>query len=211
MKKFLVLAAVVFTGIVLAVPAFAAEEAAVQAPVATTTVTTTTTTTTTQPFGGRFKIEGYAEYIKFNGGDIGKGTFGGGILARYMFLDWLGAQTNFSFYSDCGTKELPGDLALTNWRLDLILHTYLPDICDQLYIYGGAGLGYQFNDNIGDVKIDDALTGNILVGLGYDINEVLSVEAEVGYQFGKADAENYKDDEIGLEALFVRAGLGIRF
>lgn len=174
---------------------------------------TVTTITTTQPtgFGKKLKIEGYAEYINFRSAAINRGTWGGGILARYLFLDWLGAQATFSFYSACKTKELGGDLSFTNLRVSLLLHTYVPDVDDRLYVYGGGGIGGQFNSNIDPIEIDTALTGHLLVGLGFDITEILNLEAEVGYQFGKADVKNYTDGDIGVEAIFARLGAGIRF
>lgn len=181
-----------------------------QATQAPATVTTTTTTTTTG-FDKRLKIEGYAEYINFRGSAINKSTWGGGILARYMFLDWLGAQGTFSFYSKCKTADLGGDLSFTNLRVSLLLHTYVPDVDDRFYVYGGGGIGGQFNSNIDPIEIDNALTGHIIVGLGYDITEILNLEAEVGYQFGKADVTNYSDSDIGVEAIFARVGAGIRF
>lgn len=160
--------------------------------------------------GGKFKLEGYAEYINFTGSEINNSAFGGGVLARYLLLDWFGIQTNFSFYDDVEAEELGGDLTFSNWRFSAILHTYIPLISDKLYVYGGGGVGVQFNDDIGDVGIDDALTGNVLVGAGYDITEIITVEAEIGYQFGNADTSNFGGD-IGLEAVFVRLGGGIRF
>lgn len=174
------------------------------------TVTTTTTTTTTG-FDKRLKIEGYAEYISFRSSAIDKSTWGGGILARYLFLDWLGAQATFSFYSKCKTNDLGGDLSFSNLRVSLLLHAYIPEMDDKLYVYGGGGAGGQFNSNIDPIEIDSALTGHVLAGIGYDITDIINVEAEVGYQFGKADATNYTDDTIGVEAIFARLGAGIRF
>lgn len=208
MKRFLFVAmAVAF------VAAFCAASYAEQVA-ATTEVTKTcvaTTTTSSSGYCGKFKLEGYGEYISFMGGDINHGTWGGGILARYMFLDWLGAQTNFSFYSKCKTDELPGDLEANNWRLTLLAHAYAPDIDPKLYGYVGAGLGVQFNNDISPVTIKDPLTGHVLFGIGYEFTETLFVEGEVGYQFGKADTSNFKDADIGVEALFVRVGAGVKF
>lgn len=173
--------------------------------------TTTVYTESSSPFDGRLKLQGYAEYINFTGSDIEGNTWGGGVLARYLFLDWLGAQTNVTFYADCEEEKLGGDLGFVNWRLSLILHAYVPDIADPLYVYGGGGLGVQFNDDVGDVEVDNAFTGHVLAGIGYDITELLNVEAEVGYQFGSADLSNYTDDDAGVEAVFVRLGGGVRF
>ena len=173
-----------------------------------------TTVTTQQPssiLDGRLKIQGYAEYINFRGNDINKGTWGGGVLARYLFLDWLGAQTNVSWYANSKTKNLGGDLSFTNWRLSLLLHTYAPDLMEGLYAYAGGGVGYQWNDDIKTVKVDNAWTGHVLAAVGYDFTEYFNVEAEIGYQFGSADTKNYTDDSIGLEAIFVRLGGGVRF
>lgn len=181
-----------------------------QATPTTATVTTTTTTTTTG-FDKRLKIEGYGEYINFRGDAINKSTWGGGILARYLFLDWFGAQATFSFYSKCKTANLGGDLSFTNLRVSLLLHTYVPDIDDRFYIYGGGGIGGQFNSNIDPITINNALTGHLMAGLGFDITEILSLEGEVGYQFGKADVSNYSDGSIGVEAIYARIGAGIRF
>ncbi len=181
-----------------------------QAAQAPATVTTTTTTTTTG-FDKRLKINAYAEYINFRSSAINKGTWGGGILARYLFLDWLGAQGTFSFYSNCKTKDLGGDLSFTNLRVSLLLHEYIPEMDEKLYVYGGGGIGGQFNSNIDPIEIKNALTGHVLAGIGYDITDVINVEAEVGYQFGKADVTNYADDSVGVEAIFARLGAGIRF
>lgn len=160
---------------------------------------------------GRFRIQGYAEYINFTDNEIDNSTWGGGALARYLVLDWFGLQTNVSFYNDCETDELGGDLSVINWRFSPILHTYLTGIDDRLYVYGGGGVGVQINGDVGDVGIDDALTGHVLGGVGFDISEIFNVEAEVGYQFGSADTSGFENDEIGVEAVFIRAGGGIRF
>jgi len=213
MKK--ILAIVVLAVLVIATSAVTYADQAAPAATATTATTTTTTVmtqkTTSAEVMKRFKVEGYAEYINFMGGDIDHSTWGGGVLARYLFVDWFGAQTNVTFYGKCNTKDLPEDLSLANWRLSLLVHTYAPDIDSKLYGYAGGGLGVQFNDNMGIVKIDDALTGHVLLGVGYDVTEMINIEAEVGYQFGKASTDNYKDSDIGLEALFVRLGAGVRF
>lgn len=157
---------------------------------------------------GRFRLQGYAEYINFTDNEIDNSTWGGGALARYLLLDWLGLQTNFSFYNDSETDELGGDLSVMNWRFSPILHTYLTD---SLYLYGGGGVGIQFNGDIGNVGIDDVLTWHVLGGIGYDISSIFNVEAEFGYQFGSADTSDFKNDEVGVEALFIRVGGGIRF
>lgn len=206
MRKCLVIAVLAVFAIVFSAVSYAEQ---VQAP--QTVQTTTVTTQKAEGFGGKLKLQGYGEYINFTGGDIHHSTWGGGVLARYLFLDWLGAQTNVSFYSKVKTSELDGDLSFANWRLSLLLHAYATDIDPKLYGYVGGGLGVQFNDDIGDVSIKDPLTGHVLAGIGYDITEVVNIEAEVGYQFGNADADNYKDDSIGVEALFVRLGAGVRF
>lgn len=168
-----------------------------------------------QPFGGKLRIQGYAEYINYNEDDIDADAWGGGVLARYLFLDWLGAQTNVSFYGDAETDKLGGDLSATNWRLSAILHSYLsnfaPELPDKAYIYAGGGIGVQFSDDVGSIEIDDTLTGHVLGGIGYDLTELINIEAEVGYQFGDADVTNFTEDEIGLDAVFVRLGGGIRF
>lgn len=162
------------------------------------------------PCSGKFKIEGYAEYINFNN-DIDMNTWGGGILARYMLLDWLGGQTNFTLYSDNSASNFDGDLSIKNWRASVILHTYLPEILDKLYIYGGGGAGLQFNDDVNDIEIDDGVTLHVLAGIGYDITERLSLEAELGYQFGHADVKNYSEDDVSIEALFIRLAAGLKF
>lgn len=205
MKKHLFIVLLFVFTAVLCVSSYAAEQ---------TAVPQTQITTTAKPacsLDGKLKIEGYGEYINFTGGDINNSTWGGGVLARYLFWDWLGAQTNVTFYSKCKTKDIGGDLSFTNWRLSLLLHTYSPDVDPKLYGYFGAGLGVQFNNDINDVKIKNALTGHILLGIGYDITDILHAGAEVGYQFGKADADNYTDDRIGLDAIFVRLAAGVRF
>jgi opacity protein-like surface antigen len=209
MRKILFIAVLALAAIAMTAVTYADQAA----PTATTTTTTTVTTQKAAPatFEKKFKIEGYAEYINFMGGDIDNSTWGGGVLARYLFTDWFGAQTNISFYGDCNTNDLPENLSLANWRLSLLVHTYAPDIDNKLYGYAGGGLGVQFNDDMGIVKIDNALTGHVLLGIGYDVTETINIEAEVGYQFGKADVENYTESDIGLEALFVRLGAGIRF
>ena len=172
---------------------------------------TTVTQQTSTVFDGRLKIQGYAEYINFRGNDISNGTWGGGILARYLFLEWLGAQTNVSWYGNVKTDKLGGDLKFTNWRLSLLLHTYVPDLMEGLYAYAGGGVGYQWNGNISAIKIDNAWTGHVLAAVGYDFTEYFNVEAELGYQFGTADLKNFSGNDTGLEAIFVRLGGGIRF
>lgn len=163
-----------------------------------------------QPFGGKLKIEGYAEYINFHSSHIDHSTWGGGVLARYMFLDWLGAQTNVTFYSDCSTSKLPSELGLLNWRLSAILQAHLTDIAPELYLYGGAGIGVQFNDNVGSVDVDNAFLGHVLGGLGWEFYENFFVEGELGYQFGDADTSNYTSSDISMDALFVRLGVGFK-
>lgn len=206
MRKFLIVAVLAAAIIASGAVAFAAEAKVVQA--------TTQVTTQTQPVSAidkKLRIEAYAEYINFTGGAINNNTWGGGVLARYLFLDWLGAQTNVTFYGDIDPKDIGRDMSLTNWRLSLLFHTYAPDIDPKLYGYAGGGLGVQFNGDVGDVKVKDALTGHFLLGVGYDITEILNLEAEVGYQFGRADTDNYTDNNVDLKALYVRAGAGIRF
>lgn len=195
MKKFLILAVLVILGISFSAIGFA--QVGIES----------------QPCKGKLKIEAYTEYINFNDSDLDASAWGGGILARYMFLDWLGAQTNFSLYGDCDTNKLGGDLSFSNWRLSVILHTYVPSMGEPLplYVYGGAGLGYQFNSEVGNVNVDDSLTGHVLGGVGYDFHENFFIEAEAGYQFGNADVENYTDSKIGLEAVFLRMGVGVKF
>lgn len=159
---------------------------------------------------GKLKLEGYAEYINFNN-DVDMDTWGGGILARYMLLHWLGGQTNFTFYSDSSASNFGGDLSIMNWRASVILHTYLSEILDKLYIYGGGGVGMQFSDDVGNIEIDDAVTTHVLAGIGYDVTEILNLEAEFGGQFGHADVKNYSDDDVNLEAVFIRLAAGIKF
>ena len=202
MRRFLGISVLVLSFVLVAACAFAQTEQQ---------VTTQQTTTCSKPFDGRLKLQAYAEYINFTGGDIDHSAWGGGILARYLFLDWLGAQTNVTWYGDVETKNIGGDLSFANWRLTLLAHTYMPAINDKLYVYGGPGVGVQFNDDVGAVEIDNPWTWHVLAGLGYDITELFNVEAEIGYQSGKADAKNFTDDEIGVEALFVRLGGGVRF
>lgn len=168
-----------------------------------------------QPFGGKLKIQGYGEYISYSKDDIDADAWGGGVLARYLFLNWLGAQTNVSFYSDAESDRLEGNLSATNWRLSAILHGYLSAISSDMpenpYIYAGGGLGVQFSDDVGSIEIDDTITGHVLGGIGYDLTDILNIEVEVGYQFGDADVTNFQDDKIDLDAVFVRLGGGIRF
>ena len=173
--------------------------------------TTITTQQSSSVFDGRLKIQGYAEYLHFTGSNIKNGSWGGGILARYLFLDWLGAQTNATWYGDCKTDKLGGDLKFSTWRLSLILHTYAPDLMEGLYAYAGAGVGYQWSDDITPIKVDGAWTGNVIGAIGYDFTEYFNLEAEVGYQFGTADLEHFKRNDTGLEAIYVRLGGGVRF
>ena len=166
-----------------------------------------------QPFGGKLKIEGYAEYIKFNESDLDSSAWGGGVLARYLFLDWLGVQTNFTIYTNTDPKKLSGDLSFRNLRLAVILHTYINGLDGPmpLYVYGGGGPGIQFNSDVHDIHVKDAITGNVIGGIGYDFSDHFNIEAEVGYQFGDADVSNYRKSKIGVDAMFVRFGIGARF
>lgn len=194
MKKFLVIAVLVVLSTSLSAAVFAQVE--IQS----------------QPFGGKLKLEAYGEYINFTGDDIDASAWGGGILARYLIVDWLGAQTNFTLYGGCQPDKLTGDMSFSNWRFSIIFHTYVIGMEGPmpLYIYGGGGAGYQFNSEVGDVKIDDDVTGHALAGIGYDFPEKFHLEIEGGYQFGNADAENYTESKINLDAFFIRAGVGFR-
>ena len=163
-----------------------------------------------QPFGGKLKLEGYAEYINFNEDAIDGSNWGGGILARYMFLDYLGVQTNFTFYSSIDTNKLGGHLNANNWRLTALLQAHLTDIAPQLYIYGGGGIGVQFNEDIGSISIDNAFTGHVLGGMGWDFAENFFLEGEAGYQFGNTDVSNYTKSNIDVDAFFARVGIGVK-
>lgn len=159
---------------------------------------------------GKFKFEGYTEYINFNN-DIDMEAWGGGVLARYMLLHWLGGQTSFTIYDDSHAENFGDNLSVMNWRASVILHTTLSEILENLYAYAGGGVGMQFNDDIGKIQIDDAVTTHVLLGIGYDITNVFSIEAEFGGQFGHADVRNYSEPDVNLEAVFIRLGAGLKF
>lgn len=166
-----------------------------------------------QRFENRLKIQGYTEYISFSAGDIEGNSWGGGILARYLFLDWfgqLGAQTNVTFYGASKEKKLGGDLSFANWRFSVILHTY-DDTASPIYVYGGGGVGVQFNGDVGVVEVNNAFTGHVLAGIGYEITESFNIETEAGYQFGNANLKNYATPSASVNAFFIRFGGGIRF
>ena len=167
-----------------------------------------------QPLDSRLKVQVYTEYINFSDEPIDSSAWGGGILARYMFLDWLGAQTNFTYYGDADVDNFNGDLSFSNWRLSAIVHTYVPGVKGEklpIYVYGGGGLGFQFNSEVVNIDVDDAFTGHILGGIGYDLHENFHLEAELGYQFGTAALSNYTKGDTSVEAAFVRAGVGVSF
>lgn len=166
-----------------------------------------------QPFGGKMKVEGFGEYIHFVDSDIDASSWGGGILARYLFNEWIGTQLSFTYYGDADTNKLGGDLSFYGIRFSILLHTYVTgtDGVMPLYVYGGAGVGGQFNSEVGSVEVNDAVLGHVLGGVGYDFAENFFIEAEGGYQFGNAGVSNYTKSNIGLEAYFIRAGIGAKF
>lgn len=161
-------------------------------------------------FDKKLQFQAYTEYIHFTSSEFERGSWGGGLLGRLLFNDWLGIQTNMAFYGDAKTKNLPENLSFSNWRLTLLLHSYLPNTYEKWHGHIGAGIGVQFNEDMSPIRIKDPVLGHVLAGLGYAINETFSLEAEIGYQFGTADTVNYSKD-VDMDAVFIRAGANLKF
>jgi hypothetical protein len=160
---------------------------------------------------GKLQFQAYTEYINFTNSSFERGAWGGGVLGRWLFSDLLGVQTNMTFYGEAPTTDPVGDLSFSNWRLTLLLHSYLPNTYNKLHAHLGIGTGVQFNDNIGDVKVHDPWLGHVLGGLTYKINNRFSIEGEIGYQFGSADLVYSHKDSLNVDALFVRLGANLMF
>jgi len=171
--------------------------------------------------GAKVGLEGHGLYaFNFNDDDFGSGnepdnTFGGGgslviafgqIAKLDLGADYLkpelksASSEKFQLIPVAGTLRIGGTVA------------------DALYLYGGGGAGYSFNEYDGTLddalELEDCFTYHACGGLEICLSPNLALRGEFRYVWMKPDVKEKATgakESIKLDHMQVRAGLGVYF